>query len=402
MRIAHVIPTLDTWYGGPVTAVLNLGAAQREIGIKVSYWATGDEKTRHSLANLPGDVRLFDAHWPQSWFRSPELAQKLNAEIDTFDLIEAHGVWPYPVWAASKIARKANIPYVICPTGTFMQPCRYETLKKRLYSHLIANRVLTNAACLHVTSEIEAKYCHEAGLKSPIAIVPNGIDPNLFEALPSTKEAEKYWPILKNRQIVLFLSRISPEKGLDQFIPAIVDLLDDHSFRDTLFVIAGPDHKGYLATVKDLLRHYDLESYVFFPGMVRGREKLALYKRADIFVLPSYSENYGIVVAEALACGTPVITTTRTPWKEVVDVDAGRWVMPERRALADALRELLEMPEEMRKAMGHRGRKLVFEKHTWKNAVRLLQTVYKCILEGKEIPTYPTPDVLGRISENHS
>lgn len=105
--------------------------------------------------------------------------------------------------------------------------------------------------------------------------------------------------------------------------------------------------------------------------------------------MPSYSENFGIVVAEALAYGTPVVTTTGTPWKELQEVDAGRWVAPERGPLAEALRELLEMSAQTREAMGQRGRKLVFERYTWEKAARKLHTVYRCILEGKDIPMNP-------------
>jgi glycosyltransferase involved in cell wall biosynthesis len=389
MHIAHVIPTLAASYGGPVNAALNLGVAQREIGIKVSHWTTGDEETRRNLAESRADVRVFDTSWPQGWFRSPELARKLSEEISSLDLIEVHGIWEYTVFMAARIARRANIPYVIRPTGVFTHPWRYRTLKKQLYLVLIGNRVLKEAACLHVASQKEAEGCLEAGLQTPITIVPNGIDRRIFETLPNPREAEDRWPILKGRRVILFLSRISPEKGLDQCIPAIRDLLDVGGPRDTLFVIAGPDHKGYLATVKELIARYDLERYAFFPGMVLGREKLALYRRTDVFVLPSYSESYGIVVAEALACGAPVVTTTGTPWKELQDIDAGRWVAPMRGPLAKALCELLGISREERKAMGQRGRKLVFEKYTWKNIARKLHTIYQCILEGKDIPTNP-------------
>ncbi|MBW2638130.1 MAG: glycosyltransferase [Deltaproteobacteria bacterium] len=372
-----------------MNTVLNLGAAQHEIGIKVSYWATGDEETRHRLAKIHGDVRLFNTHWPQGWFRSPELVRKLTEQIASFDLIEVHGIWEYTVFTAAGIARRADIPYVIRPTGVFTHPWRYRTLKKRLYSVLIGNRTLKGAACLHVASQKEAEGCRQAGLEIPIAVIPNGIDRKSFEVLPNPQEADDRWPMLKGRQVVLFLSRISREKGLDQYVPAIRTVLEEAHLRETLFVIAGPDHKGYLATVKNLLRRYDLESHVFLTGMVQGREKLALYKRADVFVLPSYSENYGIVVAEALSCGTPVVTTTGTPWKELEDIDAGRWVTPERGQIAAALRELLEMPKQEREAMGQRGRKLIFEKHIWENAAKKLETVYRCILQGKDIPLDP-------------
>ena len=389
MHVAHVIPTLAASYGGPVNTALNLGVAQREIGIKVSHWTTGDKETRRILAETRTDVQVFDTNWPHGWFRSPELARKLTEEVSSFDLIEVHGVWEYTVLIAAKIARQANIPYIIRPTGVFTHPWRYRTCKKQLYLTLIGNRVLKEAACLHVASQKEAEGCLEAGFNMPITIIPNGINPKVYERLPNPRDAEERWPILKDRRVILFLSRISREKGLDQCIPAMRDLLDINGFNDMIFVIAGPDHKGYLATLKNLLVRYELEKYVFFPGMVQGYEKLALYRRADVFVLPSYSENFGIVVAEALACGTPVVTTTGTPWKELQEVDAGRWVAPERGSLTEALHELLGMSAQNREAMGQRGRKLIFGRYTWEKATRKLHAVYRCILEGKDIPMNP-------------
>jgi len=127
--------------------------------------------------------------------------------------------------------------------------------------------------------------------------------------------------------------------------------------------------------------------------MVRGRRKLALLRRADIFVLPSYSENFGIVVVEALACGTPVITTKGTPWEQLQEVDAGRWVLPREAELARALRELLNMSQSERVAMGQRGQNLIQENYAWDRIVKKFLTVYDCILSEKSIPLHPEPNI---------
>jgi len=192
---------------------------------------------------------------------------------------------------------------------------------------------------------------------------------------------------------LLFMSRLSPEKGLDILIPVWADLVKSAPYKDTMLVIAGPDDRGYRKVVEGMIETYDVGSQICMTGMVRGREKLALLRRADVFVLPSYSENFGIVVAEALACRTPVITTTGTPWEQLQEVDAGRWVLPREAELAQALRELLNMSQSERVAMGQRGQNLIQENYTWDRVVPKFLTVYNCILNGKSIPLHPEPNI---------
>jgi len=270
-----------------------------------------------------------------------------------------------------------------------MHPWRYNSLKKKCYLSVLGNRILKKAAGIQVSSEMEARGCREAGLTIPITIIPNGIDRQEFETLPEKSEAEKYWPNLKDRFVLLFLSRISPEKGLDQCLSALREVLDRKKLREILFVIAGPDHKEHLKKVKQQVQDLSLDSYVFFPGMIRAEAKLALYRRADTFVLPSYSENFGIVVTEALACETPVITTTGTPWKELQDIDAGRWVQPDKTELAEALSDMMDLSPQQRGMMGRRGREHVLQNYTWDATARKLQTVCQCILNGDNIPRRP-------------
>jgi glycosyltransferase involved in cell wall biosynthesis len=161
-----------------------------------------------------------------------------------------------------------------------------------------------------------------------------------------------------------------------------------------VLVIAGPDDRGYQRVVERMIAEHNLASRICMLGMVRGREKLALLRRADVFVLPSHSENFGIVVAEALACGTPVITTTGTPWEELHSVDAGRWVPPTKSELDQALRELLDLSESQRRQMGARGAALIREHYTWEQAARRFLTVCDCILQGRSIPLHPEPKQL--------
>ena len=187
------------------------------------------------------------------------------------------------------------------------------------------------------------------------------------------------------------MSRLSPEKGLDLLITLWADLVRNPIYRDALLVIAGPDDRGFQKVVEAMIDRYDVASNILLTGMVRGAAKFALMKRADVFILPSYSENFGIVVAEALGCGTPVITTTGTPWEELERAGAGRWVTPTGSELSGALRELLDMSDSQRESMGQLGRQLILEHYNWDTIARQYITLYDCILQGKDIPLHPEP-----------
>lgn len=393
MNVAFVLPYLSERFGGPVCVAKNTGGVLAALGNHVSYWAPCEEKDRKEVS-LMDSVHIYDAVWPYSWHRSKGLAPGLSAGIASIDIIQISGFWAYSAYAASRVARKNKIPYVIRPAGC-LEPWRlrntfFKMLKKKAYLKLICQVMIRNAACLHAVSLREAEHFRLVGYRGSITIIPNGVNTVEF-SLGDRKEAEILWPDLKNRQVVLFMSRLSPEKGLDLLIPVWADLIKSGAFEDVLLIIAGPDDRGYRKVVQGMIDRYDMGSRILMTGMVRGQGKLALLRRADVFILPSYSENFGIVVAEALACGTPVITTTGTPWKELEDVDAGRWVPPRKPELYQALRELMDKSEPQRKAMGHRGRRLVLENYNWDKIARQFLTVYSCILQGKDIPLHPKP-----------
>lgn len=392
MNVAFVLGYISERYGGPPLVALSLGSAMRQEGVGVSYWATGDDTDRQALASHGPSLHLYPPVWPRRWFRSPELVRGLAARASDLDVLHLLGLWVHPTMAASKFARKAGIPYVLQPVGA-LEPwrLRQKLLKKRLYLALVAKKMMEGSACLRASSPAEVESVRRTDYKGPITIVPSGIDPAAFSNLPEPLEAEEHWPGLEGRRTVLFLSRLAPEKGLDQLIPAWAELTAADGYSDAVLVIAGPDNKGYGARVRADVERHGVSSKVLVVGMVRGRRKLALYRRADVFILPSHAENFGIVVPEALACGTPVIATTGTPWKEVEDVGAGRWIEPEQGAIRQALRELLDMSEEDRRKMGQRGRRHVLANYTWETAARKLITVYDCILNGREVPLHPGP-----------
>ena len=220
-------------------------------------------------------------------------------------------------------------------------------------------------------------------------MIPNGIDPQDYLHLPDPAEAEEARPGLHDRLVVLFLGRLSPEKGLDQLVGAWSIVVA--KCPQAILVLAGPDHRNYRGLVQNLVDTKGLGSSVIMPGMLRGREKLAMLSRADVLVQPSYSEVLGLAVLEALACAKPCVITTGCNFEQVAAIGAGRVVEPAADALAAALIEVLSLSLQDRQMMGMRGRALVLQNYTWDIVARKMLTVYSCIVSGQEIPLYPEP-----------
>ncbi|MEN8263543.1 MAG: glycosyltransferase, partial [Nitrospirota bacterium] len=275
-------------FGGPVSVVKNTGAVLTGLGHAVSYWATVENKDRKDIS-LKGTVHMYNPVWPRFWFRSNELARDLLNEMLSIDILHINGFWGHPVYAASKVARKRNAPYILSPHGC-LSPWRLRNtfvkgIKKKFYFDLISVPIMSGSSCLQACSELEAEHFRMADYKGPITIIPNGVDTNEFSDGDGA-EAEARWPDLKDRPVVLFMSRLSPEKGLDMLIPVWAELVKSTSCKDALLVIAGPDVKGYQKVVELLIKKYNIDSNILLTGMVQGQKKLALLRRADIFVLP--------------------------------------------------------------------------------------------------------------------
>jgi len=391
MNIAFVLPYLADRFGGPVAVVKNAGRTLTAMGHNVSYWATANKNDQEELASMDC-AHIYDVVWPRSWHRSRDLARGLSAEITSVDILHISDMWLHPTYAASRIANANHTPYILRPAGG-LQPWQLsqKRLKKKIYLALLARRALDKAQCLHAVTPYEAEHLRMAGYRAPITIIPNGVNMVENTKSPDGVEAENRWPVLKSRPVVLFMSRLSPEKGLDRLIPAWAQVIKRGNYSDALLVLAGPDDRGYHAVVEALVEQHALQSHVLFTGMVRGREKQALISRADLYTLPSHGEGFSMSILENLAAGKPVLITPGCHFPQVVEAKAGLCVPPEPGALAEALCEFLEMSQSERDAMGRRGVNLVKKNYTWDRIVEKLLTVYDCILSGKSIPLHPEP-----------
>ncbi len=398
MRILHVIPSFaPAWYhGGPIYAAFGLTRALVRQGHKVTVMTTN--------INGPGvlDVPLgqpvlmdgvvvwyFPLQRPRAWCFSHLLGRALCQQVPDFDLVHIHSVFLWPTSAAAFWCRRFKVPYLLRPAGMLDPLCitkAYERwwvslgsrAKKGAYLATLGRVDLGSAAAIHFTSQAEMEAAQFLRLKCPGFVVPIGIDTAQVAGASSTPFRERY-PQLAGKNVVLFLSRLDPKKGLDILIPALAKLAQRRN--DFTLVLAGSGEKAYETQVRRLITAYGLHDLTVFPGFVQGEDKWQLLREADVFVLPSYQENFGIAVVEALAAGLPVVMSHRVNiYREIVEAGAGVVTELAPEALAATIDELLSNLS-LRQEMGQKGRQIASARFSWEAITSEMQRVYTLIRE---------------------
>ncbi|MEM8854184.1 MAG: glycosyltransferase [Pseudomonadota bacterium] len=267
-------------------------------------------------------------------------------------VVAVHGFWLPALVAGCAAAQLRGVPVLLSPHGMF-SPYSFAVKggRKRLALSLGFKRVLTKVTAFHTTSEAERQEIRSLGLRQPVHVIPNGVA--VADATPPAQDAAQ--------RTLLFMSRIHPKKGLPLLLKALAQLPEAMS--DWRLVVAGPDENGHKAEVAALADALGIA--VTFTGPLAGEDKAKALASADLFVLPTHNENFGIVIAEALAAGTPALTTTGTPWESLVDRRAGWWVAPEVDAIKAALADAMARPRDELAAMGNNGKAWIKEAFGW-------------------------------------
>lgn len=395
MRVAHILMHVSSVHAGVPIATRKIGRLLKQYGVEVSFWTTGTEEDKQTLEDDGIPCHVFHRAMLKGWNYAPGLRRALSAYGDSTDILQVHEVWKYPQLVALRIAQQKGIPFVWSPRASF-EPWRmnYKRFKKNLYFSVLLRGLMGHAACMHAVSAGEAEGFRILGYHGPIVVIPNGVNPDEFASLPDPGAADLIWPSLSQKRVVLFLSRLSPEKGIDQLLPAWKRLVAKPSYEDATLVLAGPDDRGYIQAVESEIDRLGIGRNVLLTGMLLGNQKMAIMSRADLYVLPSYSEGFSNSLLENLAAGKPALITPGCHFPEAVAAGAALCVHPESSELFEGLTTLLDKGNKALREMGDRGSALVLNNYTWDMSVRRYITLYSLILDGGVIPMYPEPSPL--------
>lgn len=378
LQIIHVVPAITEEASGPSYSVVRLCEALLALCQEVTLVALDWAPMHSSLSFL----RNFPLSWgPRRLGRSPEMKRWLIQLMasGTVDVIHNHSLWMMPNVYCGQAAYRTNVPLVVSPRGTLSEwAMQSGSSVKKIFWPLIQRPALVPAACFHATAASEYDEIRRMGFGQPVAIIPNGID--IRDFIPKT--SGKF-------RTLLYLGRIHPKKGLDLLLRAWRVLQD--RYPEWNLRIVGPDNGGYLEQLQRLAAELSLER-IQFSGPLFGKHKLKAYSQADLFVLPTYSENFGIAVAEALAAGTAAIVTKGAPWAGLEQRRAGWWIDIGVDALVACLENALSHPAESLAAMGWRGRCWMEAEYSWAQIGQQMAQTYGWLLRGGDKPQWVVED----------
>ena len=386
MKILHVVPTYypAVRYGGPVQSVHGLAAALAAQGHDVHVYTTNADGQGVSPVPLDRPVLLdgvtvwyFATSVGRRLYRSRGMGQALDSNVESFDIVHLHSVFLWPTSAGAKAARRAGVPYVLSPRGMLVGDliCRKSFLAKRAWITLFERRNIEKAAVVHLTSEVEALELRTLGFRCVrSAIVANGIE------LPDNKlqNDDSIAAFASDRPYVVFLGRLNWKKGLDRLIPAMQQVTNAD------LLIAGNDEENYRPKLEVLARRCGVTDRVRFLGPVHGERKWALLSSAQFLALPSYSENFGNVVLEAMAARCAVVVTPEVGLAKMVqETGCGVVATGDPKNFGLEMKRLLD-DHERRRCMGNAGRRAVEAEFTWNLVSKRMLDVYAHALAGRD------------------
>jgi len=385
VRILHVISGSTPYYGGPGLAFRSICHKLVRQGVEVEL-ATTNANGKGDLAvplNSPidedGVATWYFARQTREYTVSMPLATWLRQNVTRFDLVHMQSLFLFSTTVSSWICHH-HVPYVISPQGTLMKWAlgNRRSLLKRVSIRIIESRCLNNASLIHYTSQQEQEESQAIGISTANVIIPLPVDVDCYATSSPSGWLRSKYPELRSRQIILFLARIHPVKGLDLLLRAFATACQANP--DLALVIAGGGEPNYEAHLRNEVRELGLEADVWFVGWLEQAGKRGAFLDSDLFVLTSQMESFGVSAAEAMACGLPVILSDQVAiHREVAQSEAGLVVPCKVQPLADALLRLSQ-DASLRHRMGLNGQACARKRFSLSAVTTALVQAYRSVL----------------------
>ena len=372
MKILSFVSTLDMSSGGPSRSVPMLVKGLAELGVDITLMTIRSENMNiHSLEGTTAKLKVLSPS-----FSRKEIAKYLADE--RFELIQIQSVWEMPYHKVILEARKQNIPYIVTPRG-MLEPwsLSQKKWKKKLAWWLYQRNDVQKSACVFTTAKMEAEHVSNLGITTCKAVIPNGIETDAYPCKTSVEGVKKQ---------VLFLSRVHVKKGIELLFEAWKRLHTDYV--DWQLLVIGNGEAEYIHSLENRVESLGLKDSIKILPPVFGEAKIKVYQESALFCLPSFSENFGMVIAEAMSCGTPVITTTNCPWEILNETNTGWCVDLSVENLERALREAMGMDANALYDMGQRASKFIFDNFDYRSVTRKTLRLYEWLLNSGEKPEF--------------
>jgi len=378
-KILHVIPSVGPQRGGPSVMMRTIARALSQADMDVHVVTTDDNGPDRLNVPLgtpqhedgatfwyfPRQTTFYNFSWP--------LTRWLAKHVREFNLVHIHALFSYAALPAALLSHRAGVPYIVRPLGTLNRwgiKNRRPWLKN-LSFRVIESRILAGAAGIHYTCEQELAEAAELGVQANPLIIPNAVDLPAREPRPESA-------LSKDRKVILFLSRFDRKKGLDLLLEAFARVRN--RCPEVLLVLAGAGDPAWVAHLRENAQRLGITPHVVWPGFLTGEDKWAALRHADVFVLPSYSENFGVALVEALACGCPVVLSDQVGiHREIARAGAGLVTPCKADELAQALLDVLT-DAALRHRMSENGVRLARQQFSLDAVSRKLAETYAAVI----------------------
>lgn len=372
MKLVHVVPHIDQEAAGPSYSVPRLCQSLAACGNEVELTCIA------ARGDIAGVVLDLHPQWPilGRFAVSTSLARALRQKAQAVDVVHNHSLWSMVNVAAGWVVPGRRAKLVTSPRGTLSAYALGRSRRAKWLLWPLQRRALARADMLHATSEVELQEIRAQGFKAPVVLLPNGID---LPALPPTRSTQQ-----AESRTLLYLGRIHPIKGLDRLLQAWTQVQTRHP--QWRLLVAGRGETAHVQEVKAMAEKLAVQR-VEFPGPLYGDAKAAAYFQADLFVLPTHSENFGMVVAEALSHGCPAVVSRGAPWPGLVAEGCGWWVDNSVPTLVAALTEAMSLTPDQLATMGLRGRAWMERDFGWAAIGQKMDAAYRWLITGGAPPS---------------